>query len=255
MAGVTNYRVEALARGLRVLSLFGEDRPRMTMTEIAEVSGIPLPSTFRIVATLTAEGYLEQRRDGAYQPGVAVLNLGFAALRGSDFLEVADGVLRRLAAETDATANLGSLQGARVLYLARVRDGSSLVTANLQVGSMLPAIHASMGKVLLAALGSGGLADLKGQLDFRAPAGPNAIGTLKDLREELKRVREAGYATQDEEVAAGLRSVAVPVGPLQDGLRYAINVAVPASRCSVQELAELALPPLRAAAGQLAMHL
>ena len=66
-----------------------------------------------------------------------------------DLVEVATPRLQRLAAATGETVNLAVLTGDRVLYLVRLRN-SDLVTANIQVGSTLPAVHTSIGKLLLA---------------------------------------------------------------------------------------------------------
>jgi IclR family pca regulon transcriptional regulator len=138
------YRVEALAKGLRVLSLFTEQRPTWRVSDIAPATGLPLPTVYRVVMTLTAEGYLEHLPNGDYRPGVRVLTLGTAALRSMDLVEIASPVLQRLAADTGETVNLCVLAGDRVLYLVRLRN-SDLVTANIQVGSTLAAVHTSIG--------------------------------------------------------------------------------------------------------------
>src|SRR5690349_22402879 len=75
------YRVEALAKGLRVLSLFTEQRPTWRVSDIATAVGMPLPTAYRVVVTLTSEGYLDHLPNGDYRPGVQVLSLGGAALR------------------------------------------------------------------------------------------------------------------------------------------------------------------------------
>jgi DNA-binding IclR family transcriptional regulator len=130
------YRVEALAKGLRILSLFTEQRPTWRVSGIAPAVGMPLPTVYRVVRTLTAEGYLNHLPNGDYRPAVRVLTLGGAALRSLDLGSAATPRLQRLAEETGETVNLAALTGDRVLHLVRLRD-SDLVTANIQVGSTL----------------------------------------------------------------------------------------------------------------------
>jgi len=142
------YRVEALAKGLRILSLFTENRPTWRVSDIAPAVGMPLPTVYRVVMTLTAEGYLDHLPGGDYRPGAAVLTLGTAALGCLDLVQVATPKLRGLAEATRETVNLAVLIADRVLYLVRLRN-SDLVTANIQVGSTLPAVHTSIGKLLL----------------------------------------------------------------------------------------------------------
>ena len=84
-----------------------------------------------------------------------------------------------------------------------------------------------MGKLLLAYLSDAELAATLANHDFGADAGPNAARSLDALRERLAVIREQGYSLQDQEVAAGLRSVSVPVfGRDAAKPAAAINIAV-----------------------------
>lgn len=244
----SRYRIEALAKGLDVLRLFDESATTLKLREICDRTGIPMPTAFRVVATLEEAGFLERLPDGGIRPGVAVLTLGSAALRGSSIVQLSEQPLRHLAEETGETVNLGVLVGDQVLYLARLRN-SDLVTANIQVGSTLPAAYTSMGKLLLAYLSDAELTQTLANHDFGAHAGPNAATSLADLRPRLDTIREQGYALQDQEVAAGLRSVSVPVFG-RDAARpaAAINIAVASSRHDVDSLRGPLLESIRATA-------
>lgn len=233
-AAARDYRIEALAKGLRVLGLFSEQRPALRLTDVAAATGIPIAGVYRIAMTLLAEGYLEQLPDGQYRPGQAVLTLGFSALAGLDLVDLATPELHRLAASSGETVNLASLSGDRVLYLVRLRS-ADLVTANLQVGSTLPAVHSSLGKVLLAERDDEDLCALLSPGSF-PPAGPRAL-SLAELLPQLHRVRTQGWAVQDEEVAPGLRSVAAPVRAADGSAVAAINVAVNAREWTAARLA------------------
>jgi IclR family transcriptional regulator, pca regulon regulatory protein len=229
------YRVEALAKGLRMLGLFTEQRPTWRVTDLAGALGLPVPTTYRVVQTLTTEGYLDHLPNGDYRPGVRVLTLGTAALRSLDLVELATPRLQELAARTGETVNLAVLTGDRVLYLVRIRN-SDLVTANIQVGSTLPAVHTSIGKLLLASLDEAALLERITEASFPAQHGPNAKVSLEELWSELVTIRKQGWATQDEELAYGLRSVAGPiVGPGQN-MVAGVNLAVQARDWSAQRI-------------------
>lgn len=243
----TRYRIEALAKGLDVLRLFDESVTSLKLREICDRTGIPMPTAFRVVATLEEGGFLERLPDGAIRPGVAVLTLGSAALRGSSLVQLSEQPLRRLADETGETVNLGVLVGDQVLYLARLRN-QDLVTANIQVGSTLPAPYTSMGKVLLAHLNDDELRATLAGHDFTRIVGPRAARSVDELRERLAPIREQGFALQDEEVAAGLRSVSVPVFGRDARPAAAINIAVSTQRHDVESLRGPLLERLRATA-------
>jgi IclR family pca regulon transcriptional regulator len=224
-----------LAKGLRILSLFDEQRPTWRVTDIATAAGLPMPTVYRVVMTLTAEGYLEHLPNGDYRPGVRTLTLGMAALRSLDLVALATPKLQRLGEATGETVNLAVLTGDRILYLVRLRN-SDLVTANIQVGSTLPAVHTSIGKLLLADLPEPALRALITDASFPAQTGPNAKVSLDELRHELAQIHDQGWALQDEELAHGLRSIAGPITAPGGSIVAGVNVAVQARDWSTQRI-------------------
>jgi IclR family transcriptional regulator, pca regulon regulatory protein len=229
------YRVEALAKGLRILSLFDEQRPSWRVSDLATAAGLPMPTAYRVVMTLMSEGYLDHLPNGEYRPGVRTLTLGMAALRSLDLVGIATPKLTELGQRTGETVNLAVLSGDRVLYLIRLRN-SDLVTANIQVGSTLPAVHASIGKLLLAYLDEDDLEARITDASFAANSGPNAKLSLGELRTELRAIRDQGWAMQDEELAYGLRSVAGPVTGPAGRVVAGVNLAVQARDWSTQRI-------------------
>ena len=219
------YRVEALAKGLRSLSLFDEKRPSWRVSDLAAAAGLPMPTVYRVVMTLASEGYLDHLPNGDYRPGVRTLTLGTAALRSLDLVAIATPKLQELGERTGETVNLAVLSGDRVLYLIRLRN-SDLVTANIRVGSLLPAVHTSIGKLLLAYLDDADLEKAITTRSFTGTAGPNAKRSVDELRPELAAIRAQGWATQDEELAYGLRSVAAPVRGESGDVVAGANLAV-----------------------------
>jgi len=238
----STYTVTALVKGLRVLSAFSEQRRELRLVDVAELTGIPIATAFRLLRTLEEEGYIEQLDGGRFRPGPYVLSLGYAALQGQDLVEAATVRLKRLADETGETVNLGVLVGANVLYLVRIRN-TDLVTANVQVGSMLPAPCSSMGKMLLAYLDRSEVEQLIHKRDFIHCRGPRAPRSIAELHRRLSEVRKREWAFQDEEVAHGLRSVAAPVRDATSVVAAA-DLAVQASRWTLESLIENFLPPL-----------
>jgi IclR family pca regulon transcriptional regulator len=237
------YRVEALAKGLRLLSLFDEQRPTWRVSDLAVAAGLPMPTVYRVVMTLTAEGYLDHLPGGEYRPGVRTLTLGGAALRSLDLVALATPRLQRLGEATGETVNLAVLTGDRVLYLVRLRN-SDLVTANIQVGSTLPAVHTSIGKLMLAGLDETELHDRITDTSFPGQHGPNAKLSLDELRQELAQIREQGWAVQDEELAHGLRSVAGPITGTGGRVIAGVNLAVQARDWSTQRIVRELKPVL-----------
>ncbi|MDB5862048.1 MAG: transcriptional regulator, IclR family [Ramlibacter sp.] len=250
----SKYRVEALAKGLGLLTLFSEARQSLKLKEICELSGLPMPTAFRLLATLQEAGYVERLVDDSYRPGLQVLTLGHAALRSLDLLQCAEEPIRALAESTAETVNLAVLSGDRVLYVARRRN-TDLVTANISVGSTLPAVLSSLGKVLLADLDDDAVTSLLGPTNFALAGGPNAITSSKQLLVQLREVRRAGFATQDEELARGLRSVAAPVRGSSSRTVAAVNIAVNAADYTLEELLRRHKDSVLATADEISLRL
>jgi IclR family transcriptional regulator, pca regulon regulatory protein len=239
---------QSLERGLAILSAFKPAKPLMGISELARALDLNRSTTHRYVGTLAALGYLEQ--DGPtrkYRLGHRVLDLGFSAINSMELPELARPHLQHLSDETGLTVNMAILDETEIIYVERVRSsgrGQSEIDLNLHVGSRLPAYCTSMGKVLLAFLPD----------DARAAAldatklvsrGPNTVTQRRRLESELERVRESGIAVNNEELAYGLRSIAVPVRGRSGEVEAAINIAVHRTMVSLETLTKRLAPALQ----------
>ncbi len=241
---VGTKHVEALARGLKILALFSDQEPWLGLSEIARRTGLSTATSLRLLRTLQHLDFVEQADDTKkYRPSVAVLHLGFAALSGLGLRDVAAPHLRRLFEELGETINLAVLAGTDVVYIERFAQ-RQIISTSLHVGACLPAYSTSTGKLLLAFLPVSERAATLDRIPF-AVTGPNTIANRADLEAHLAGIVTDGFAIQDEELAAGLRSVAVPIWDGTGSIVAAMNVAVPASRISVHDLCERILPRAR----------
>ena len=239
---------QSLERGLSILSSFRPGRPILGVSELAREVGLSRSTTHRYIATLAGLGYL--RQDAAtrkYRLGPRVLDLGFSAINSMDLREIAAPHLQALSDETGHTVNMAVLDGSDIVYIERCRTsraGQRDIDLNLHVGSRLPAYCTSMGKVLLAHLEADDREAALAGLEF-AKRGPNTVTDREELFDELERVRKAGLAVNNEELAYGLRSIAAPVR-LQGGeVVAAINFAVHRSMVSLDALVAHLAPPLK----------
>lgn len=225
-----------------MLAVCAAEGRELRIVDIAHLTGLPTPTVFRLLKTLEAEGYLEQLDTGRFRPGPAALGLGYQLTRSHGLVVVASEPLRRLANHTGATVNLAVLTGVNILYLVRIR-GDDLITANVDVGSQVPAACTSLGKALLANLPATELKERLRSVRLDACQGPKALRSMVDFTSELENVRSRGWALQDEEFAHGLRSLAAPI--FDDmGILAAVNLVSQTSRHTREELIERYLDPL-----------
>jgi IclR family transcriptional regulator, pca regulon regulatory protein len=249
---------QSLERGLAILSAFRSGRPLLGVSELGRDIGLSRSTTHRYVATLAALGYLQQ--DPAtkkYRLGPRVLDLGFSAINSMELREVAAPHLRELSDVTGYTVNMAILDGLDIVYVERSRSaraGQREIDLNLHVGSRLPAYCTSLGKVMLAFLEENGQKAALAGIDFTR-RGPNTVTSRAAFLLELKRVREDGFAINNEELAYGLRSIAAPILSRDAVAVAAINLAVHSSMVSMEDLVARLSPTLRAAAADISARL
>jgi IclR family transcriptional regulator, pca regulon regulatory protein len=256
-AGDSSYS-QSLERGLSILSSFRSEVPLLGVSELARTVGMSRSTTHRYVATLAALGYLQQdTATKKYRLGPRVLDLGFSAINSMELREVAAPHLRRLSDETGYTVNMAILEGLDIVYVERCRStqaGQRDIDLNLHVGARLPAYCTSLGKVLLAWLPPDEQAAALARVEF-ARRGPNTITSRAALAAELKRVRAAGFAINNEELAYGLRSLAAPVLDHGGAAVAAINLAVHSSMVSMEDLTARLSEAVCGAAADISAHL
>jgi IclR family pca regulon transcriptional regulator len=248
---------QSLERGLAILGCFTPKRPVLGIADIADELGMSRSTTHRYVITLVALGFLEQGASRKYRLGLRVTDLGMAALNSTGLREHAHPYLEELRQRTSYTASLAVLDGTDILYIDRVRSfrrGQNMVELNVHAGSRMPAHCTAMGKLLLANLPDSVQRELLTSLKL-TKRGPNTITTKKALREELEQAREGSFAVNDEELAAGLYAIAVPVRDQASEVVAAVGLTAPSALISLDELVNALGPHLVSAADRISARL
>jgi IclR family transcriptional regulator, pca regulon regulatory protein len=233
--------VQSLERGLAVIRAFGPEDPELTLSDVARRTGLTRAAARRFLLTLADLGYV--RSDGrhfALTP--RVLELGYAYLSSLSLPEIAEPHLERLAAEVRESSSVSVLDGDDIVYVGRVPT-SRIMRVSINVGTRFPAYATSMGRVLLAGLPDEELEAYLQRAQIR-PLTPKAIATTPALRAALERIRAQGWALVDQELEAGLRSVAAPIRDRDGRVVAAVNVSAHASRASKDAVRKQLLPPL-----------
>lgn len=239
--------VESLARGLDVLAGFGPQRPSMTLSEVATATGLARPTARRLLLTLEELGYVRSR-DGAFTLTPRVIGLGMAYVGSLGLWDVARPHMEDLVARIGESVSLAQLDGSDIVYTARV-SVPKIIALRVEIGTLFPAAQTSKGKVLLAALPPRKVADVL-EVPSRAGLAPYAGRSVEELMDELSQVRARGWALADEELAPGVRSIAVPVRDGEGEVHAAMSVTVHAAETSRETLVDDHLPQLVRAASE-----
>jgi IclR family transcriptional regulator, pca regulon regulatory protein len=239
--------VEALARGLDVLTCFGPTRPTLSLAEVAAETGLARPTARRLLLTLQELGYVRSA-DGQFELTPRVLRLGIAYASSLGLWDIARPHLADLVAQTHESSSMAQLDGSDIVYVARVAV-PKIIALRVGIGTRFPALYTSQGKILLAALEPDALAATLAEpsrsgLPPFLPRDPDVVA------QELTTIRARGWALADEELAPGIRSIAVPVRDGTGAVRAAMNVTVHAAETSVETLIGDYLPLLLRTAGE-----
>lgn len=200
--------VQSLARGLDVITAFDADHRRLTLSQVAERTRLNRATARRFLHTLMTLGYVAQE-DHRFALTPHVMRLGYAFLSGQPLSEIAQPHLKNLSVTLGESTSVSILDGDEVLYIARVQTHRIMSTA-IPVGTRFPAHATSMGRVLLADKPERELDELLATTVL-SPLTPHTVTDPDELRAELARVRDQGYAVCDQQLALGLLSVAVPI--------------------------------------------
>jgi IclR family pca regulon transcriptional regulator len=238
--------VEALARGLDILAGFDATHPTMSLTEVATAAGLARPTARRLLLTLQEMGYVRSV-DGGFQLTPKVVDLGMSYVSSLGLWEIARPHLESLVRRTGESSSIAQLDGSDIVYVARV-SVRKIIALRVEIGTRFPAARTSQGKVLLADLSSPQLEEILAQPSRSGL--PPFIGRSRDqLFTELTQVRARGWAVADEELAPGVRSVAVPIRDADGTVQAAMNVTVHAAETSLEVLLRQHLPLLMRTAG------
>ena len=251
--GVPNPKntVNSVAKAFAVLQAFSANRQVLSVSDVAEETGLSRGTAFRLLHTIADLGYLEPVPGKRYRLSLKCLELGYVALSSCGLPNLAAPLLERQVPGLVDAASLGTLDGADVLYLQRYDSGAARHNTGVTVGHRVRAYSAALGHAILAHLPRDRQVEILDSTE-RIKLSERTLVTLPDLLVRLDEVHETGLAVSDGENAYGLRTVAAPVLDPAGRPVAGVSLTVDAARMEIGELVATAGPVVRDIAAQLA---
>jgi len=220
--------IQALVRAIDILNCF-EDAEELGVTEISNKIKLHKSTTFNIISTLEYCHYLEKNETtGKYRLGIELFRMGTKVKY--DLRKIVVPYLEKLLSQFKETANLVVRDGDYVIYLEKIESPHSM-RISTAAGSRLPVNTTAVGKAILSGLPDDELHEIINGIplikftDF-------TICDQKELLENIKKVRDSGYAEDFEELEIGLTCVAAPIFNHTGKAFAAISISGPTSRMS-----------------------
>lgn len=220
--------IQSLDRAMEVLKLVASGTG-MSLTDIADESGYSPATVYRILTTLKKHQICDfDEQNQFWHIGVAAFRIGTSFLGRTRIVEQSRPVMERLMAETGETANLAIIDHGEVIFISQIETHEP-IRAFFRPGTRGP-VHASgIGKAILAQRSDGQVDAMLSERDLKSYTAKTITDT-DDLRTELARIRERGWAVDDEERTAGMRCIAAPIFNSSGEAIAGISVSGPSVR-------------------------
>lgn len=228
----------AVTKGLKLLQVIPELAEEASAKKIQTRLGLPRPTVYRLLNSLEQEGFIERNPlGGEYVLGRAILRLAHQAVSESSLQQRARSTLKAIGKETGETVHLGVPFGCHMTFVDKVESAEAVRMASY-IGMPVPMHSTSVGKAYLAALDEPSREQYLPQLKLDSVT-PRTHTSLDSLREELQRIRERGYAIDDEENEHGIICFGLAVRAPDSTVAGAISVSVPRYRLEKRDEARI----------------
>jgi DNA-binding IclR family transcriptional regulator len=215
--------IQVLSKAAAVLNELAE-RGDLSAAELADSLGEPRSSIYRLLASLTELGYVENAgRRGTYRLGVRLIRLGSAVIERASVRRASLPAMEDLHREVGETTFLCVRRGFRALCIERF-EGEHVQVLALGLGGTLPLHVGGAPLALLASEPRDFWREYISQSGI-SPLQPRAALTSAALKEELEQIRERGYAISDEDITLGIAAVGAPIFDFKGAVQGAISIA------------------------------
>lgn len=229
------YLNKSLDKAFSLLDLFNSRNEKMSMTDISKKTDYNPSSLYPILHTMEKYDYLHRDEDKKYSLGLAFAKKGRLVLENLSLSKKARVELENLRDETNRTIHLGFINEKQLVYIDKVESkGIKLYSSP---GKTAPLHATGLGKAILAHLSKERLEEILPALDF-SPYTKNTITSREELEQELREVKERGYAIDDEEFEKGVKCIAAPIKEHNGEVRAAISLTGLAAQMDEEVLRE-----------------
>ena len=215
--------VQSVERALDIIESVADAQDGKNLTEIAADTGMHKSTAYRLIGTLLKRGYLLKTGSGDYRIGHKLIYVMSYYINELDLQTEARPYITEISSHLGLSAYLGILDGEGVIYLEKV-SGPFIRRAFYQAGMRVPAYCSSLGKCLLSNFSAEELGRVMADCSFIRFT-PKTIPDMDSLHRELSKVRQQGWAMDDEEYEPGHRCVGAPIYDYKGDIIAAIGAS------------------------------
>jgi IclR family KDG regulon transcriptional repressor len=229
---------KSLQKALRILLHLGQNGPELGVTQLAADLNLDKATVHRLLNAMEKFGMIERNAESErYRLGLKLHELGNKAVESRTLQSEAHRFLLEMSRRSHETVSLAVPGAGGILCLDRVNSPHTIITARTNIGAQFPAHCTAVGKAVLAFLPDKEIDAIllrNGLPRFT----PSTFTRAFDLKENLRQIRQCGYAIDNQELERGLSGVAAPVLLAENRVVAAVGIAGPTLRFRGKELAQ-----------------
>jgi len=231
--------VPAVTRAVRLLELLASSQRGLGVSEAARRLDVPKSSAYRLMKALEQGGFVQKNgRTGRYRFGLTLAALGRHAIENIELRDEAQPFLVALMQKTGLTVHMAVLRAGQAVIVQKI-EAPGPVKVGTWVGRAMDANSTAVGKVLIAFLPADELSRHLRSSSF-VRHNHRTIITMSKLKQELQRVRELGYAIDDEEDELGMRCLGAPIVDRTGAVVAAISIVGSTTQVPPERIESLA---------------
>jgi DNA-binding IclR family transcriptional regulator len=220
------YLINSIIRASNVLRCFSKEGSHFKVSELARQLQLDRSTTYRILLSLEKCGFVERdEKTGEYSLGMAAFEIGNAFIRGVDFVKISKPIMADLALRVQETVHLAVLSSTEIVYVDKADSPRTLGVIS-KIGQRAPVYCTALGKALLAHQSKEEMNRIIQKIRLK-PYTKSTIISKKGLIEELKEIREKGYALDRREYEEEVECIAAPIRDHLGNVVAALSVSGP----------------------------
>lgn len=238
--------VQSLDRAFDLLEALCRARNGMSIGALSAETGLHKSTVHRLLSSMCTRGYVQRDAEtSVYRAGMRLCELSSYIVDNLDIVERARAALDRLERQTDETVHLVMRDDKDIVYIHKVDNGSSAIRMFSRIGMRLPLYCTGVGKAILATWDKDEVREIWLTSHVR-PWTEHTIVNEQEFYREIDKVRQLGYALDNEENELGVRCIAAAIPDYRGRASYAISLSAPVTRMTDQRVAELKAPLMAA---------
>lgn len=229
-------KVMSVDKALLIVRLLAKKGRDMKLTEISDELDINKSTLHGLISTLKFHGFIDQdEQTQKYRLGLFLIELGDTASKSLDIISITSPIIEKVSNELQETVHVAKLDNFEIVYIDKKESNQSM-RIYTSIGSRNPSYCTGVGKAMLSYLDDEELNKILP--DKMESFTPNTITDKQEFINELKIIKEKGYAYDNEEYSIGLKCVAAPIFNHEGKVLYGISVSGPSVRMTEEKIEE-----------------